>query len=223
MAAKRMFNCRLLRSDHYTSLSFAAQSLYIQINLSSDDDGFCNDVKSIMKGLQIKEMYLNELINAGLIIKFNNGLIVVCHWNIHNTLKNDRYNGTLFAKNKELLELNENKVYQLKSDRINLSENKEILNLEPQYSLEQYSKSLDNSNKEKENIVDSELHVLGKYHNVFLTQNQALEFIGRKGEIDYLSEYIYKKRVHIDNHYEALNSWVKIEYSQQANLNNKAN
>ena len=70
MAAKRMFNCSLLKSDQYNSLSYAAQCLYVQINLSSDDDGFCNGVKSIMKGIRVRKSTLNELIESGFLIKF---------------------------------------------------------------------------------------------------------------------------------------------------------
>ncbi len=215
MAAKRMFNCRLLRSDKFTSLSHAAQSLYVQINLSADDDGFCNEHRSIMKSLRVRENALNELIQNDYVLEVSKGVLVVKHWNVHNTLKTDRYNGTMHSREKESLVLDSNKVYQYKKYEppVNLVDS---LDLEPQFSIDKVIQSIDYSSTAKQSlsIEQDEKLGYGKHKNVFLTQKQVQDFLGRKHLIDHLSEYLYIRKISTEDAYQDLITWVEADYNK---------
>ncbi|MCK9236396.1 MAG: hypothetical protein M0Q41_13415 [Bacteroidales bacterium] len=115
MAVKRMFTPDIISSDAFTEMSFPAQVLYFQINLDADDDGFCDRVNSIRRRLNIKPAALNELFERGFLIGFSErqGLVVVKHWRMHNTLRSDRYKVTNYLDFAKQLVIKPNKSYSL--------------------------------------------------------------------------------------------------------------
>jgi hypothetical protein len=54
------------------------------------------------------------------IIPFDNGVVVIKHWRIHNYIRKDTYNETNYKEEKALLELDENKAYRLDLNSVNV-------------------------------------------------------------------------------------------------------
>ena len=85
--------------------------------MRADDDGFVNSPKKIMRMVGASPDDLNILALRKFIIPFDNGVVVIKHWKIHNYIQNDRYHETSYKELKDMLELDENKAYRLpKSD-----------------------------------------------------------------------------------------------------------
>jgi len=54
---------------------------------------------------------LKVLIGKRFILTFDNGIIVIKHWLIHNTIRMDRYNKTVYTDERNSLTIKENKAY----------------------------------------------------------------------------------------------------------------
>lgn len=92
MANKRMFSREVVEHDDFLELSKGAKVLYFYLNLAADNEGFANNKRRVMRMCDCTENDLQELINGNWVIPFSNGVIVITHWRMHNTLKNDRCN-----------------------------------------------------------------------------------------------------------------------------------
>ena len=105
MGKRRMFLAEILKSDNFYSLPSPAQSLYIYLNLEADDDGLVGNPRSIARYLKVKYANLQILINAGYLIEFENGVVAIVHWNLHNKIRRDRYTPTRFYEEKARLKI----------------------------------------------------------------------------------------------------------------------
>ena len=81
--------------------------------MNADDDGLVNSPKKIMRMVGASEDDLRMLAMRKFIIPFDNGVVVIKHWRIHNYIRKDRYNETTYSEQKELLEFDENGAYRL--------------------------------------------------------------------------------------------------------------
>lgn len=111
MAEKRMFTKKVVESDAFLDLPFSAQCLYFHLNMNSDDDGFLNSPGKIIRIAGASQEDLNLLIEKRFILDFGNGVIVIKHWKMHNTLKKDRYKPTQYQKQFDMLSVKENGAY----------------------------------------------------------------------------------------------------------------
>lgn len=105
-----MFHKQVVQSGEYLVLSHAAQSLYVQLCLCADDDGFIKDAIVAKRLTGTTDTELQELIDGGFIFRFDSGVIVVLHWKINNEIKPDRYHQTKFGKEKMLTRIDENRM-----------------------------------------------------------------------------------------------------------------
>lgn len=105
MAERRMFSKTIINSDLFLDLPSSAQNLYFHLSLNADDEGFVNSPKKIMKYVnsQIEDMEL--LVENGFIKKFDSGIVVIIHWNLHNYIQKDRFKATIYQKEKQQLVL----------------------------------------------------------------------------------------------------------------------
>lgn len=105
MARKRMITSDVIGTDKFFSLSLDARGLYMHLNSVADDDGFIASPQSttIMVG-GTKEL-LRELIDAGYIMEMDSGICLVTHWFMHNTLKSNRYNPTIYYADRSQVHL----------------------------------------------------------------------------------------------------------------------
>lgn len=137
MAEKRMFKKQICQSGKYVGLSHGAQSLYFFINLNADDDGFLPDGTIPMMFSKTNETHLQELIDAGFILQFQSGVLAVRHFNLHNTLKKDRYHSTIYAEERRQVFIDDNGIMAFIPDgtRAEPERNPNGNTMEPQYSV----------------------------------------------------------------------------------------
>lgn len=90
MAERRMFSAKVVCSDAFMALPKSAQALYLQICMRADDDGFLNNAGQIVKSAGSKPGDLRTLITKRFLLEFQDGIILVKHWRMANSLKRDR-------------------------------------------------------------------------------------------------------------------------------------
>lgn len=112
MAIKRMFSKKVIETDRFTEMTPQAQLLYIHFGLNADDDGFVSNYKTIVRSYGNKDN-LQELLENNYIIPFQDGVIVISHWNINNSIRSDRYTKTIYQNDYKMLDLQED-IYTLK-------------------------------------------------------------------------------------------------------------
>ena len=111
MAERRMFSKTIIQSDQFCELPFSAQALYLHLALYADDDGFVNNTKLITRMIGAKEEDIRMLIEAGYLIGFESGVVVITHWLQHNLIRSDRYKETIYLEEKRHLAQQEDKKY----------------------------------------------------------------------------------------------------------------
>ena len=115
MAERRMFAKTIIDSDAFLDMPVTARLLYYDLSMRADDDGFVNSPKKIMRMVGASQDDLSILCMRKFIIPFDNGVVVIKHWRIHNYIRKDTYNETPYKEQKALLELDENNAYRLTS------------------------------------------------------------------------------------------------------------
>lgn len=113
MAERRMFAKTIIDSDAFLEMPMSARLLYYDLSMRADDDGFVNSPRKIMKFIGASSDDMNILIARKFVIGFDNGVVVIKHWRIHNYIRGDRYKETTYKEQMAQLELDENKAYRL--------------------------------------------------------------------------------------------------------------
>jgi len=116
MAERRMFAKSIVDSDAFLEMPMSARLLYYDLSMRADDDGFVNSPRKIMKFVGATNDDMNILIARKFVIAFDNGVVVIKHWRIHNYIQSDRYKETNYKEQKALLTLDENKAYKMAMD-----------------------------------------------------------------------------------------------------------
>ena len=111
MAERRMFAKTIVESDAFLDMPTSARLLYYDLGMRADDDGFCNAPKKIMRETGASQDDISLLIAKKFILPFDDGVVVIKHWRIHNYIQRDRYKETKYKKDKALLNLDENNAY----------------------------------------------------------------------------------------------------------------
>lgn len=119
MAERRMFAKTIIDSDAFLDMPVTARLLYYDLSMRADDDGFVNSPKKIMRMIGASQDDLSILALKKFIIPFDNGIVVIKHWKIHNYIRKDTYAETPYKEQKALLELDENKAYRLSESGLN--------------------------------------------------------------------------------------------------------
>lgn len=115
MAQKRMFRLDVLETDAFMEMPLTTQALYFWLGLKADDDGFVGNPNMVTRNVGASSDDLKLLIAKRFLIQFADGVVVVKHWRMHNTLSANRYKETKYLSDKALLLLQENKAYSLNS------------------------------------------------------------------------------------------------------------
>lgn len=110
-----MFSREVVESDNFLDLPLSAQALYLHICMEADDDGFVNNANRIRKVVDASEQDYQILFHSGYLIQMEDGLVVVAHWKICNTIRKDRYKPTVYQSEFKKLKINDN-VYTLDSE-----------------------------------------------------------------------------------------------------------
>ena len=113
MAERRMFAKTIIDSDAFIDMPVTARLLYYDLAMRADDDGFVNSPKKIMRMVGASQDDLSILVMRKFLIPFDNGVVVIKHWRIHNYIRKDTYNETPYIDEKAQLILDENNAYKL--------------------------------------------------------------------------------------------------------------
>lgn len=211
MAERRMFAKTIIDSDAFLDMPLSTQCLYFHLNMRADDDGFINNPKKIQRMIGASDDDLKVLMSKNFIIPFENGIVVIKHWKIHNYIRNDRYKETVYQEEKSMLIEKENKAYSLGIPN--------GYQMETQVRLGKVSigkDSIDNIPASEEtspaDTAKANKHKYGEYKNVLLKDEelQTLKEEYRNWEelITYLDEYIEMKGYKAKSHYLAIRKWV---------------
>lgn len=111
MANKRMFSLQIVDSDAFLDMPSSSQLLYFHLAMRADDEGFIGNAKKIMRSIGGSEDDLKILIAKRFILTFKSSVIVIKHWLIHNTLRQERISPTSYTNEKALLLVKPNKSY----------------------------------------------------------------------------------------------------------------
>lgn len=113
-----MFAKTIIDSDLFLDMPMSTQLLYFHLAMRADDDGFINNPKKIQRMIGCSDDDIRILISKQFIIPFDNGIVVIKHWRIHNYIRKDTYNETRYTEQKKALTIDENKIYQLNESSI---------------------------------------------------------------------------------------------------------
>lgn len=111
MADRRMFHKNIVESDYFLEMPTSAQALYFHIGMHADDDGFVNGPKRIARLVGADDADLKTLIDNRFLLQFDNGVVVIKHWRIANSLKNDRAKMPQYPELAAQIYIKENRSY----------------------------------------------------------------------------------------------------------------
>ena len=151
MAERRMFAKTIIDSDAFTEMPTSARLLYYDLSMRADDDGFVNAPRKIMKITGASDDDLKILLAKKFIIGFENGIVVIKHWKIHNYIQNDRYKPTTYKEEKSMLMLDENKAYKMR-DNTQCIQNGYTMDTQVRLGKDSIGKYISSSNSNKEEI-----------------------------------------------------------------------
>lgn len=114
MAERRMFAKTIIDSDAFLDMPLSAQALYFHLSMRADDEGFINNPKKIQRMVGSSDDDAKLLIAKKFIIPFDSGVVVIKHWKIHNYIRGDRINQTVYQNEKSMLYLKENGAYSVR-------------------------------------------------------------------------------------------------------------
>lgn len=111
MGERRMLSRKITDHDNFISLSASAQSLYMHLVLSADDEGFCNQVSLAMFKAHAGTQDLEALIDKHYLMKFESGVLLIKHWKINNLIRKDRFTPSNYLDEKAQIVEKSNGVY----------------------------------------------------------------------------------------------------------------
>lgn len=111
-----MFSKKITDTDTFLDMPMSAQCLYFHLNMEADDEGFLGNAKTIRRKIGASEDDLKILLAKQFIIPFESGVVVIKDWKIHNYIRSDRFNETVYTEEKKLLVTKENGQYDIDLD-----------------------------------------------------------------------------------------------------------
>lgn len=105
-----MFSPEIVGSEEFKTMPMSSQALYFHLGMEADDDGFVQP-KLVMRAIGFADDDLKVLLAKRFLLTFDNGVVVIKHWLIHNMIRTDRYKPTRYYEEKKTLYTKENKAY----------------------------------------------------------------------------------------------------------------
>lgn len=110
---RRMYSDKIVETDKFLDMPVSSQNLYWHLCMHADDDGFLGNPKTIVRSIGAQQDDLKFLVEKGYVIVFEDGVIAITDWFVHNYIPKDRYHETVYKEDKKQLELSETKQYRL--------------------------------------------------------------------------------------------------------------
>lgn len=237
MAERRMFTQKIVDSDAFLDMPLSTQALYFHLNMRADDDGFVNNPKKIQRMIGASEDDLKLLIAKRFILAFENGVIVIKHWRMHNLLRKDRYNPTQYQEQMSRIELKDNGAYTEKCVEVpEICDSENVATrwqpngnqMATQYSIGKDSIVKDSINNILSSSDESEQpakqekpirHKYGEYKNVLLTDDEMqklkTEYSDYEERIERLSSYVASTGKKYKNHFATIRNWARKDAEKQ--------
>lgn len=217
MANKRMYSKDITDSDPFIEMSSAAQALYFHLNQGADDDGFNNQVQMAMWKAHASKDDLKVLMAKNYIIRFENGIIVIKHWRLHNTLRKDRYTPTNYKEELSLLGIKENGAYTLGCQVVADGLPNGCLSIDKNSLVEE---SIEEGSIEEAAPPKTSRHKYGMYENVLLSDEEYQKLTEEfphdyTDRIERLSEYIASTGKKYKSHLATIRLWARKDTTQQ--------
>jgi len=209
MAEKRMFTKKITESDAFLDMPLSAQCLYFHLNMSADDDGFVNAPKKIQRLIGAKDDDLKLLIAKSFVLVFETGVLVIKHWRMHNTIRQDRYHPTDYQEEYKQIGLKPNNSYtwQPNGNQMETENRLDKIRLD-KISKEKYIK-----------------RKYGSFENVELTDEEYQKLKDRfsdyEEKIENLSSYIASKGDKYKSHYATILNWSRKDSDEMPHWWNK--
>jgi len=108
-----------------------AQYLYFQLNMDRDDDGFVDNIVSVLRLTESSREDYQTLIDKQYLYEFASGICVIRHHWVNNTRRSDRYRGTQYKTELDTLFIEEGGAYSLKPELLTSGNNQWLTNGRP--------------------------------------------------------------------------------------------
>jgi hypothetical protein len=237
MAERRMFTQKIIDSDAFLDMPLSTQSLYFHLNMRADDDGFVNNPKKVQRMIGASEDDLKLLIAKRFILAFENGVIVIKHWRMHNLLRKDRYNPTQYVEQMERLEVKDNGAYTEKTFQ-EQPDNRLATTWQPNGNQMATQDSIGKDSTGKVSIVEDNIvdfpdsgeskkptkpskHKYGEYGNVLLSDEELEklkdEYPDWQERIERLSSYVASTGKSYKSHYATIRNWARKDTEKPRN------
>ena len=106
-----MFSKKVTDTDTFLDMPLSTQALYFHLNMHADDDGFIDNTKTIQRMIGSSDDDRKLLVAKQFLLPFENGLVVIKDWRVHNYIQGDRYHKTQYINEKSQLIVEENNMY----------------------------------------------------------------------------------------------------------------
>lgn len=116
MAQKRMTSLKIVDSQAFLDMPLTAQLLYFHLNQRADDDGIIANAKRLAGYVGCSTIDVDILLENRFLLDLGDGILVIKHWKINNTINKDRYIPTTYTEKMAMLRVKKNKAYTIKED-----------------------------------------------------------------------------------------------------------
>lgn len=212
MAERRMFAKTIIDSDAFLDMPLSSQALYFHLSMRADDDGFNNNPKKVQRMIGASDDDLKLLVIKKFIIPFDNGIIVIKHWKIHNYIQKDRYRETVYQEEKSMLQTKENKAYTLCiQDGYSMDTQVRIGKDRKEIELGEVREDISHDTQKKK--TKPQKHKYGEYQNVLLSDDDLEklknEITNYEDYIEKLSSYMASTGKSYKNHLATIRNWAR--------------
>ncbi|MGR8860817.1 conserved phage C-terminal domain-containing protein [Leuconostoc citreum] len=107
-----MFSKKVTDTDTFLDMPLSTQALYFHLNMHADDDGFIDNTKTIQRMIGSSDDDRKLLVAKQFILPFENGVVVIKDWRVHNYIRKDTYNQTMYPNELEQLQINDSGQYE---------------------------------------------------------------------------------------------------------------
>jgi hypothetical protein len=162
MSKKRMFSQSIVESDIFLDMPLSAQALYFHLSMCADDYGFVSP-RRVMRMVGANLDDLKILISKRYVLSFESGVVVIKHWHINNTVRDDRAHMTTYKSEYESLIFNEfgaySEIEKVSQIAMELSESAKYKNTTPQIDLSTTDTPVKNPVSENDNQMTTEIRL----------------------------------------------------------------
>jgi hypothetical protein len=116
MAERRMIARSVCTSDAFRVLGAGAKSLYFQLILEADDDGCVGSPIGVMRADGDSDADLAALVDAGFLLRFPSGVVVITHWKIQNMIPPSRYTPGRYRDEVAQLTVTQSSAYEMSTE-----------------------------------------------------------------------------------------------------------